>query len=533
MKQLKFKPIPPAWLERMTAPARKQVVAANNPAAPSAFATPGRRNADLASLAGFMRARGLDETQIAAGLAGVNATLAEPLPEGEAAAVARSISGYAAGFAVASDDVGLSRQIAERLKGRFRVIGEKGWLTWTGTHWDATEGRISAQEAIKEILEEFQDGILASTGERPRGLCSGQRVSAMLKLTVSDPALQIGREKLDADPNLLNLVNGILNLRTGELEPHRAEALQTKTGGVAFDPDATCPEFDLFLETIQPDPQTRSFLWRLLGYCMTGEPLEHRFVIFNGAGRNGKSTLVEAIAGVMGDFARTAEPSTFLAQRSEKVRTDLARLAGVRLVSTSELNVGERLDASLVKRMTGGERIVARDLYMPEFEYYPQFTPIMSTNALPIVDGGDSALVRRLLIVPFDTVISESEVDPRLPSKLAKERAGILNRLLEGLRDYRRMGLAVPPAVRDASKAFAEKSDLIATFIADCLVRDEAGEVQPTPLYDAYRVWCLENGLSPMSYRWFPEQIARRIGDCRKGTAGRRYYPGWRLLGQR
>lgn len=222
MNSVKFPSAPrlEEYIIETTGTSRERERPANHTSAPpgsGTFGEVGARNSGFASLAGGMRAKGLDEAQIAAGLAAINATLAEPLPDGEVESVARSISNYAAGFQIASDDVGLSRQIAARLAADFRVVGEAGWLKWTGSHWDEAWGRLAAQESIKGILDEFRDGIIAAGGDKPKGLASATRVAAMLKLTVSDPALQVDMGDLDADLDLFNVRNGILNLSTGRL----------------------------------------------------------------------------------------------------------------------------------------------------------------------------------------------------------------------------------------------------------------------------------------------------------------------------
>lgn len=511
------KKIPSAWLEAMLSD--KKVNNVN--AAPGSFGEIGGRNCGLASLAGSMRRNGANPDQMEAVLQALNDTFPDPLPKSEVAGIARSVGKYEPGGGVASDDVGLSRQVAERLKGRFLVVGKKGWLSWTGTHWNASAGEMQAQEAVKCILEDF----LALDPARGQSLCSNTRVKAMMGLTVSDEALQIGHGDVDASSDLLNLRNGTRELTDGTFRPHDPADRLTKLADVDYDPDATCPVFDAFLERIQPDAENRAFLLRLFGYALLGDPAEHRFVVFTGAGRNGKSTLVEAVRHVFGDYGMTVEPNTFLQQRGDKVRSDLARLRGARLVSTSETNHGERLDASLVKRLTGGEKITARALYGTEFEFKPQFVPIMSTNALPIVDGGDSALARRFVIVPFDTTIPEHEVDTRLPQKLLDEASGILNRLLEGLHDYQKQGLAIPADVENASRGFMERSDLIGTFLNECYTEDSKGRVSSADLYDDYRVWCLTDGLNPMSKRQFTEKVNRQWGDPGK-SGGFRGYSG-------
>lgn len=490
------------------------------------FMSEGRRNADLASLAGTLRHRwGLDGKELHDALSALNGQAERPLPEGEVARIARSVGSYEVSERPAGDEIALSRQIADRLKVDFRIVG-KTWMQWQSPRWVPDNSGAGVQEAIKDILAEYTNIARANgDGESVKGFGTARKVGSMLKLVSSDVALQAAGQDFDADANLLNLCNGVMRLDTGELLPHDPSFMLTKLVPVNFDPQATCPAFDGFLRHVQPDEEVRAFLARLFGYALLGNPVEQRFAIFHGVGRNGKSTLVSAILAVLGDYARTAEPSTFIKQKGERIRTDLARLAGARLVSTSELAIGEILDGALIKRMTGGEKITARRLYEGETEYKPQFTPIMTTNALPVIDGGDSALARRLLLVPFDVVVGADDQDMQLDGKLQAEGAGILRWMLEGLRDYQRRRLAVPDAITAAVDRYVKGADLIQEFLDEYYLPDPTGKIAAGELVNLYRAWCIGQNIKALSAPTLKAELEKRgITSGRVKTM--RYYSG-------
>jgi putative DNA primase/helicase len=349
----------------------------------------------------------------------------------------------------------------------------------------------------------------------------------MMSLIESDTCLRANVADFDVGKNLINLANGTLDLEGCELRPHDPNDLLTKVANVAFDPDALCPHFDNLLQKTLPKDH-RAFVLRLLGYALLGTPDEQVFAIFVGRGANGKSTLLNAAAHTLGDYSTNVEPSSFIKQKGEHIRNDLARLKGARLVSTSELATGEILDAALVKRFTGGDPITARALYKEHFEFKAEFVMFMTTNSLPVIDGGDSALARRLILVPFTNIVPEASRDTLLPEKLRGETAGILNRLLEGLSDYRKNGLSVPPDLKAAAAEYCSSSDMLATFIADNIVLADEAALGAQAFYESYQGWCFVTGIRPMSHPQFRPAMIKKLGVSPKRTKVGSMWPGIR-----
>ena len=252
------------------------------------------------------------------------------------------------------------------------------------------------------------------------------------------------------------------------------------------------------------------FVLRILAYAMLGQANEQLLFLWVGKGRNGKSSLANIMRSLFGAYGIVVEPSTFLQKTGSGVSNDLARMRGTRAAFTSEVSQGARLDAALVKKLTGQERISARFLFREYFEFTPQAVFFMSTNYLPIVDGSDDAMARRMCVIPFDYTVPAGEVDQRLGEKLEAEKSGILNRLLVALGDYRSAGLGIPPGIKEATRIFLEQSDLIGMFLSDCCKTGIELKIEAGKLYNAYHSFCFEQSLKHLSLPSFRKAVERK-----------------------
>jgi putative DNA primase/helicase len=404
-------------------------------------------------------------------------------------------------------------------------------VAWTGTKWRSDTKGARSREFVKQALEALSEGVKASGDpdqiRKAPSLLSAARVKAITTLIETDPCIIADFADFDVGENLVNLANGTLDLQSSVLRPHDPDDLLSKVANVAFDPDAQCPHFDNLLQTTLPKDH-QAFVLRLFGYALLGQPIDQVLAIFVGRGANGKSTLLNAVAHTLGDYSTNVEPSSFIKQKSGHIRNDLVRLKGARLVSTSELATGEILDAALVKRFTGGDPITARALYKEHIEFKAEFVVFMTTNSLPVIDGGDAALARRLILIPFNIVLPEAERDNSLAGKLRGETAGILNRVLEGLSDYRRNGLAVPPDLKAAAAEYCSSSDMLATFIADDIVLDDKATLGAQAFYTSYHGWCLQTSIRPLSHPQFRQEMIKTLGISPKKTKLGSIWPGIR-----
>lgn len=391
------------------------------------------------------------------------------------------------------------------------------WLVWDGTRWRTDEsGEVErhAKYTVRQLYADASrvndDDLRAELAKWARASESRSRIQAMIDLAKSEPTIPVSPPELDANPWLLNCQNGTIDLRTGELMKHRREDLCTKLIPVEFDPEARCPIFKKFLQRILKDnTELINFLRRAIGYALTGSTVEQVLFILWGCGANGKSTFLEIIRAVLGDYGRTADSALLMHQNHDGVRNDVARLAGARFVSTSETEAGRHLAEVLVKQLTGGDKVAARFLYSEFFEFDAQFKLFLTTNHKPVIRGTDNAIWRRIRLIPFEVTIPEEEQDKDLPRKLRAELPSILAWAVRGCLRWREYGLGQPKKVSAATESYRQEMDIIGAFLKDrCLLRGDA-KVTAGQLYVAYKKWCDDNGERPLTQ----QKLGGALGD--------------------
>lgn len=416
---------------------------------------------------------------------------------------------------------------AERLRARFGAdllyVRGVGWHAWDGVRWNRGEGDDRAHLAAQRTAIKIRREAKAAEGQDKKR-CSAllahahetggsSRIAAMQR--EARPHLAQPLDALDSRPELLVLSNGTLELsRRPRLRHHRREDLLTRLAPVAYDPDADYPVFKEFLHEVQPDPAIREFLQRWFGYCLTGWTHEQVMVICHGAGANGKSTLLDALRSVMGDIAVVLPFASLLhddRRRGSEASPDIAQLPGARLVTASEPELGRSFSEATIKTLTGEGRISARQLHQEFFEFTPQFKLVVSCNNRPTVRGQDEGIWRRMLLVPFGVTIPPEQRDKKLLEKLAAELSGILNWLVQGASLYLETGLQVPDGVRAATEGYRQDSDPLGEFLSAWCVRGPAvGHTSSQMLYEAYKAWCQDQALEPVTRRVFGLKLGDR-----------------------
>ena len=425
-------------------------------------------------------------------------------------------------------DVGNAQRLVARHGGDLRFVHAwRRWFVWDGRRWALDE----TGEPVRRMVETIRHlAAAAAATDDPEvrkallkhALRSEQepRVRAALSLAESAAGVPVLTAELDGDPFLLNVENGTIDLRTGELREHSRDDLNTKLAPVVYDPAARAPLFETFLERVLPDAELRRFVLALLGYSLTGDTSEQVLPIFYGTGSNGKSTLVETVRAMLGDYGQQAPASTFLERRGDTVRNDVARLRGARFVAATETGEGRRLDEALVKQLTGGDTITARFLHAEYFEFRPQFTPVIVTNHKPAVRGTDDAIWRRIRLVPFNVRIPDSDRDPHLQAKLRGELPGILALAVKACLDWQQHGLPAAAAVTDATDEYRSDSDLVGRFLDDCCVVGAGVKAKAGDLYNRLDYWCEANGEHRPTAKAFGSRLAERgFAATRSGTA--------------
>jgi putative DNA primase/helicase len=410
------------------------------------------------------------------------------------------------------------------------------WLVWTGARWERDEaGRVQrlAKESVRKI---YQEAAAAEDEDRRKALAkhaqrseAADRIRAMLELAKSE--LPVSPEELDAATMLLNTKSGTIDLRTGELREHRREDLITKLAPTTYVPDAAAPTWAATLERVLPSAELRAFFKMLCGYAISGDVSEHVLPVLYGTGANGKSTVLNALLAVAGDYGMQAAPDLLVSKKGSHP-TEVADLFGMRLVASIEVEDGHRLAESLVKQLTGGDKVRARRMRQDFWQFDPTHKVFMAVNHKPEVRGTDNAIWRRLRLIPFTETIPAAEQDKKLPERLEAELSGILRWAVEGCLEWQREGLQAPAEVRKATVAYRSEMDVIGAFLADECEIGPDYRASFKAVYASYSEWCVEGGERPEKQRRFNARLKERgqFEDRRSGPGGANEWHGLRLL---
>jgi putative DNA primase/helicase len=338
------------------------------------------------------------------------------------------------------------------------------------------------------------EGEQKKIAEWARGSQSSERLKAMWTLAKAD--LAVSPEELDTDPMLLNVENGMIELRNGALRPHRPEDLIAKLAPVEFDPAAQAPRFYKFLKQILVEEELIAFVQRFLGYSLTGSTKERSLAVLHGVGKNGKSTLVELFQDLMGDYSSVAHPNTIMRQSfsDSTAQYQLAELKGARFVSVSETKRGVELEEAVVKQITGSDTISARAPYGKPLTYRPQFKLWLSTNHKPEIPDGSEAIWDRMRLIPFTQRFDGTKADAKLPEKLREELPGVLAWAVEGCVAWARDGLGTSKAVEAATAAYRAETDVLDRFFTDECQFGPKLRITKLALWETWQQWCSAEG---------------------------------------
>jgi putative DNA primase/helicase len=391
------------------------------------------------------------------------------------------------------------------------------WYVWNGAWWE--EDRLDrVPQMATGVIDTLRSwvALASSPDEFKRRVAHYQasakagRRDALLSIAGTDPDVVVAVDELDAHPMLLAARNGTVDLSTGTLRPADPTDLLTRGVDVDFDPEATSERWRAFLEQIfSGNSDLIAYVQRLLGYCLTGDVNEHVVPVLTGPGANGKSTLIGLIQDLLGEHATTAPEGLIIRREHEPHPERLAMLRGRRLVVSAELEHRAVLAEAVVKVLSGGDTVSARELYGRRFNFKPTHKIVLVTNHRPRVHGTDHAIWRRLRVVPFEVVIPPESQDRALRRGLLQEDGpAVLAWLVQGAVQWHGWGLGDVIAVRAATDEYRAAEDTMATFLAECTVPIGTARTKVGVLYDAWRSWCEKAGEQPGRKQDFTSGLA-------------------------
>jgi len=391
-----------------------------------------------------------------------------------------------------------------------------GWLVYQQGKWQEDDRNKTQELAKKVIMGYYREASeIIDDKERRRLVDQARRsesqraIRAMTELANS--AMAIVPDDFDQDIYIFNLESGTLDLKNIQFKEHKAEDMLTKIAGVSYNPEAGCPKWLDFLNKIfEGNEDLIDYLQASLGYSLTGNIGEQCLYILYGIGFNGKSTFINTIQEIWGDYAISTPFDTFLSKRGEHIPNDIARMRGARFVTAIEAGEGRGFNEELLKRLTGRDKVTARFLRQEFFDFYPTCKLWLATNHKPTVKEFSPAYWGRIRLIPFKLIIPEEERIRHYENILLEEREGIFNWILKGYQRWREEGLKVPEEIKEATAQYRDQMDVMAEFIEDRCIENRLAQATTKKLYGAYKDWCEENKERDINKRAFGRRLEER-----------------------
>lgn len=401
---------------------------------------------------------------------------------------------------------------------RFRFVHEEKRIHhWTGVQWKPDYTGALEREWIActdRMITEAQTSDNAALLKHARACRNLPRINAAVHSMRLMEGATISASDMDISPDRLNLANGMYNVKTRELEPHDSKYLMTRTVNAKHDPQATCPRFESFMEQVLPDPEVRKYVQRAVGYSLLGKADRRAFFLIYGPSGTGKSQFLSTMEYVFGSYGATAAEGTFRTRESGGPTNDLHGLRGKRFVSTSETAENATFNENLLKRLTGRDQVVSREMYQSNVTWIPECTLWLATNHPPRFNSDDDAIWKRAKPVPFLTRFGTDV--PEIPDYarvyLYEEADGILNWILAGLHDFLENGLGEPDAILAAASEHRSQSDSVTRFLDDqiadaVLIESSDGIIRTRELFNLYEEWCRSSGERGLGARRFMNRL--------------------------
>jgi len=511
-------------------------------------------NASAYSLAGLIH-HGLTEDRIVSEL--LAAAVSAGLPESEARkTIASGVgagrdhprqipegrAGKTAQITGTIDEIKATRLTELASAHRFKVhhgrdvrhTSSMGWLFWNGKRWEPSAKGVErlthdiGHRVRNEAVGIREPEIAKAFFQHAKSLERAEGIRAILSIAKSFDGIDADHIDFDSDPWLLNCLNGTVDLRTGELREARREDYITKIAESEYDPSATCPRWDRFLdEVFSHDTDLISYVGWLMGYAGTGLTQHDLFAIFHGTGANGKTTLLRTMQRILGDgYTQQLDPEDLLQQKYGRHSTGIAALRGARLVVAQESGESRKLNEPLIKSLTGGDKIRARLIGQDGFEFFPTLKLILSTNHRPTIRDTSNGLWRRVRLIPFNRSFTGDERDLCLRDTLWGERRGIFAWAAQNAR-HAAAEPPIPDMVKAATESYRVEQDTLSAFLNECCDLSPHAYVEKGALYRRYEAW---TGGKCEAQRAFGARLQGRGFDEHRGTGGKRQWVGISLL---
>jgi len=422
----------------------------------------------------------------------------------------------------------VAMDFAAKYAGKLHYCHTTGcWFEFAGSHWRREEKK-RAFHYSRVLARDRCAGAKARTKQNAGRASFANGVE---RFAQADTRLSVTADAWDSDPYLLATPGGTVDLRTGELRAAKPEDMITRVAATTPAKIAKCPRWDQFLiDATKDDSDTIRFLKGWCGYCLTGDTKEQNLIFLHGNGGNGKGVFINTVQSILGTYAVVAAMDTFTQSGGDKHPTDLAMLAGARMVTASETEEGRAWAEARIKSLTGGDPITARFMRRDFFTFTPTFKLTVVGNHKPLLNNVDDAARRRFNIVNFHH--KPSSPDPDLLQKLKAEWPGILRWMIDGCLEWQRHGLQRPESVTQATAEYFEAQDLFGQWLADECECDVAREFRTEPsktLFASWSAYAGQAGERAGSRKKFAEALQRSGIFPVKGTGGARMFKGIRL----
>ena len=436
----------------------------------------------------------------------------------------------------AFSDFGNSERLIAKTIGNIKYCPTNdSWYIWNGEgYWKRDEVGVIKEYTKATLLSIREEAKYASSDKRREaaaawaGKCECvHHVNAAITLAMTDPNVVMPLERFDRDVHLFNHLNGTYDLQNHMFLQHDRENHITRHVEYIYNKDAQCPNFLKFIERIFKNQKEKDnvirYIQKAMGYTLTGEVSQQCIFLLYGSGSNGKSTLLETMRMLLGDYGTTIASASLTTQKNENVRNDIARLPKIRFVTASENAKGTVIDEELIKKLTGGDEVTARFLFQEEFNFYPQLKLWWGFNHPPGLRDLTHSLMRRLKLIPFTEKIDDSEkIDQKILLELHRqELPGIFNWAIEGLKLFQKEGLKDIETVSIAVKEFKEEQDILYDWLNDncyVVIRDATTKealkqdvrTAASVLYNNYKQWAISRNEKVMSNTKFSIELLER-----------------------